>query len=1199
MPTIVILDKQSLSGITKEPSTKQQVVKIRHNKSVISDDLKNEEYITLTERQRVLHRDMYAGSRDREIRKVKVYDIEKSKIYETENDMPQAMEQTFFEIAGNVADNIQRSRDIGLDPDKIELEMNDQWLVMTNYGRPIPVEISRQTGIYIPTMIFSTIGSGSNYDNATSGKTLIGMNGMGAKLTNIFSLEFIVECCDGRKTFRQKWTNNMTETKGSEVQDTVGAKPFTKISYKLDFERFDRDGYTALDGAQFAATCASISFLGQVPVIFNSAKINVPSIKTYADLFFGKEFKKIHHSSDNPNFELCIVDTPGVSVHMSFVNGMMTKKHGAHLDKALKILLTKIKEIVKLPDNITLRKNDIIDNVSVFVSIKVPNPKFVSQVKETYKSPDPKLSFPDNMWNKVKNWDLIKYVAMIMEDKMTKKLAKGERKRTGKRMNNPKINEANMAGKPKSECIAWLAEGDSAKTYITTLFTLMATWSATNIVPGNLKEFFPEGGGSPRDVNGIAPLSGKPPNAYKADFATLLNNKVFIMLKAFLGLREGVNYMDDDQFAKLRYKKVYLAVDADYDGKHIAALFLLWAIARFPTWVQRGCIYIYRTPILRVTWRGQTLKFFTDKAYAEWQDATPNWEKWNHSYFKGLASSEKHHILEDWLDITLSRFVMDDDALMNLNKCFGVDTACARKDWLRDFDPSGIVDVEKMLDLSISIFLNDEMIFYSIDDNARSLPAMDGLKEGQRMGVYSMRRALKNPKKKMKTIQAATESAGECKYTHAEQSQAVTVASMSSTFTGHNNIEYFKAKSQTSTREQGPRKIPSVRYTYIADNPIWRCINRVEDERIMTRLKREGNVVEYSRYYPIIPGMFINPITGIGTAYSSTLHPFYPPHLVQWIKQRLEHNDNVDTKTVDFIELVPYYTGFRGVIMKTKNGFSTHGMYHIVDYHEVDTKKKISRGDIIVDELPVGIWNSKYEHMLTEMIDAGTIKSFFNRSTDDNPMFIIKGWSGDPVSEKTLKLTKTKSFNNMVILVESKNGLSRPVEFDTSTDIMEHFYLERLEKYRERVKIQTDEKKNELAYMTERRKFIFMVMDEELVIFRRKKAQVITDMKTAGFTTFDHIDKVLSSKYTEEELAKLDDSLEFILSEIKELGTTNPKDVWTRELDEFLVVYNKKYKAAVPPVYTTPPKLDLVITIGGNKVIPVVVPRTNIVVTVG
>ena len=65
--------------------------------------------------------------------------------------------------------------------------------------------------MYVPELIFGTLLTSSNY-NDDDKKVTGGRNGFGAKLTNIFSKKFEIECADSkrRKLYRQTYKSNMT-----------------------------------------------------------------------------------------------------------------------------------------------------------------------------------------------------------------------------------------------------------------------------------------------------------------------------------------------------------------------------------------------------------------------------------------------------------------------------------------------------------------------------------------------------------------------------------------------------------------------------------------------------------------------------------------------------------------------------------------------------------------------------------------------------------------------------------------------------------------------------------------------------------------------------------------------------------------------------------------------------------------------------
>ncbi len=91
------------------------------------------------------------------------------------------------------------------------MNQEEGYVSVFNNGKGIPVEMHKEYNIYVPELIFGHLLTGSNY-NDDEKKVVGGRNGYGAKLANIFSKKFIVECADSArgKKFKMVWKNNMT-----------------------------------------------------------------------------------------------------------------------------------------------------------------------------------------------------------------------------------------------------------------------------------------------------------------------------------------------------------------------------------------------------------------------------------------------------------------------------------------------------------------------------------------------------------------------------------------------------------------------------------------------------------------------------------------------------------------------------------------------------------------------------------------------------------------------------------------------------------------------------------------------------------------------------------------------------------------------------------------------------------------------------
>ena len=80
-----------------------------------------------------------------------------------------------------------------------------------NDGDGIEIIKHSEYDIYIPELIFGELLTSSNY-NDDEVRTIGGMNGLGIKLTNIFSKEFTIETIDytRKKIYKQTFKDNLT-----------------------------------------------------------------------------------------------------------------------------------------------------------------------------------------------------------------------------------------------------------------------------------------------------------------------------------------------------------------------------------------------------------------------------------------------------------------------------------------------------------------------------------------------------------------------------------------------------------------------------------------------------------------------------------------------------------------------------------------------------------------------------------------------------------------------------------------------------------------------------------------------------------------------------------------------------------------------------------------------------------------------------
>lgn len=1219
--------------------------------------LTGDDYQHIPEAERMMKLEMYTGSKKQKPREEWLYNFETNFIEKKVIMIPECVERCFLEPLTNASDNVGRSRRFGIDPGKINVMMTPTTITIENSGVPIPVEYKQENEMYVPELIFGVPGSSSHYSEETRHEA--GVNGLGVKLTNVFSKFFELSIYDPirKKSYYQQWNGTMLDGREEPIIRPYKEKEsLVRVKFKLDFGHFHYKDEMAPEElySLFARHCADISFTSKIPVLFSyvteefkdtdeftELEFVIPGPRDYAYLYFGdgvdnsivhyewpKGTKPKYHQDGRqstkdlkvvPLVEMCVIDTPDNSENISFVNSMMTRDGGVHVETALKSVSDHIVKFIngnETSDGLNITLKHVRPNISLVLSVRVQNPGFSGQTKNKLVDPNPfspKIHVPEKVIKNVEEWEMIKHLKAIVEAKKSALLSKSD----GKKRNNVYTKngqDANEAGNKKSDkCTLYIVEGLSASSYPKKLIDLM------------------ENG---RDYCGILPVRGKFLNVMRARADKIAKNTEVRELKQMLGLEEGVDYTKEENLKKLRYGRVVIMADSDDDGKHIIALLLLYFHCRFPSLLQIGYVYNYMSPIIRVIKGKKKLKFYTFSEYNKWYHKTKDANKYKTIYFKGLGRTTDRQIKEDFGNQRVIKCLYDDYAPETIKLAFSKEKNHERKAWLAHF--SNILDVNVIEEQPISEFLNTELIKYGLLGLKRAIPAItDGFKDSQRKAMWGMFRIWNNNKlgkikignknyQEMKVARIATSSAEETNYHHGEKSLEGTIVAMAQDFTGSNNLPYFDREGQFGTRDLGGKDAADARYAEA--KPEWWVpyIFRREDLPILTMRTDEGKMVEPETFYPIIPNVLINGCNGIALGYSTFVPNHNPLDILSWIKSRM-HDKPLPS-------LKPWYRGFQGTIeiidrrakkdiQKDKNLDDIPEPKNTPVIVKPSKKKKISSNDnnkrsssssedenkvsvedgddflvqdenakyfqeieeyarnyqeekgrplyslvskgefytnrngkIIVTELPIGRWTHPYYMWLMKLREEKKLRNIRNVSKSNVPGFEISGFQ-DIASYKSLNLQSQIGMSNMVLL----DLEGRPRRFDTVEEYLETFYEHRLEIYGRRKSHMLEEWTKMLDTLSLKRKFIQVILDEDLIIHQRDKKDIYEDMDRLELP-HELLTKTSINKLTQNEINKLDQEIKEIESDIETLTNTEPKILWEAELSEFELAYRKHYK---------------------------------------
>ena len=235
----------------------------------------------------------------------------------------------------------------------IHLRSDLNEISIENDGKGIPVQIHKEHKVHVPTMIFGQLLTSSNYDDSEK-KVTGGRNGYGAKLTNIYSNKFTVETSDGKKTFKQTWTDNMGKAGEPKIKDATG-KQFTRITFRPDLKRFKMEKLDSDILSLFYRRAYDVAGTsgGGVKVTLNGTVLPVKDFKSYVNKYIsgrkdenGEPLKLIYEKVSDRWEVACSTSDTGFQ-QVSFVNRIATTKGGKHVDHVLEPLVKAVVENVK------------------------------------------------------------------------------------------------------------------------------------------------------------------------------------------------------------------------------------------------------------------------------------------------------------------------------------------------------------------------------------------------------------------------------------------------------------------------------------------------------------------------------------------------------------------------------------------------------------------------------------------------------------------------------------------------------------------------------------------------------------------------------------------------------------------------------------------------------------------------------------
>jgi DNA topoisomerase-2 len=342
-------------------------------------------------------------------------------------------------------------------------------------------------------------------------------------------------------------------------------------------------------------------------------------------------------------------------------------------------------------------------------------------------------------------------------------------------------------------------------------------------------------------------------------------------------------------------------------------------------------------------------------------------------------------------------------------------------------------------------------------------------------------------------------------------------------------------QGQFGTRLEGGKDSASPRYIHTYLQSYVSNLVPSDDFDCLTYRDDDGTPVEPEWYAPVLPMILVNGCSGIGTGYSTEIPQFNPKQLKTMIIEWLQNDKELSA------ELVPYYKGFKGTIVKSDKDYIVKGVW------------KTEKNEMTITELPIGTWTSKFREKLDKLVSDGLIKDYSDTSTDTDVHVKVKlDKSAEPVEKlltDKIRFTNMHAFNSKCVIQK----------YDTPNEILFEYAKIRLNLYCKRKDNLLTNLRNKLPYHENVVRFIKQQCESAPRPDLRRKTpeeceKLLVDNKFDKIKeSFDYLLDLPIKSLTLKNAQKHEKDLEDLKKKIQEIEGTTPKQMWLHDLQVLMI----------------------------------------------
>ncbi len=360
----------------------------------------------------------------------------------------------------------------------------------------------------------------------------------------------------------------------------------------------------------------------------------------------------------------------GEPVAESYVNLIPTPVGGTHVNGLRTGLTEAVREFCEfrdlVPRGVRIAPEDVWDQLSYVLSVKMADPQFSGQTKERLSSREC-VVFVSGVVKDVFGLWLNQHAETGEQIAQLAIQAAQRRLRSSKRVVRKKITSGPALPGKLTDCTAhdlerselFLVEGDSAG--------------------GSAKQ------ARNREFQAVMPLRGKILNTWEVDPSEVMASQEVHDIAVAVGVDPG-----SDDLSGLRYGKICILADADSDGQHIATLLCALFLRHFRPLVEAGRIHVAMPPLYRID-VGKEVYYALDEAEKQGVldriEAERKKGKVSVTRFKGLGEMNPLQLRETTMEPDTRRLVQlgldeSEDPAVVMDLLLARKRAADRRAWL-------------------------------------------------------------------------------------------------------------------------------------------------------------------------------------------------------------------------------------------------------------------------------------------------------------------------------------------------------------------------------------------------------------------------------------------------------------------------------------------------------------------------------------